>query len=276
MRHLRLVALALALFAVAGTTFAGAATHSSSRLPRTFTRFLLRPNEPTTHVFARTPAFAWSPVQRRPLLPVRDRRRARRSRRTRSSGRTCRTSPGTTRAARPSRRSPSTRRCRGSRARRTRSTRMFARSPQTGRRGGAAVRLQHALAERSRSRWTSQPGLIRWTPVEGATRYQVCYPDTGTPLITTNTNVADEREYYTFHTRRLVDADHPLARPRGARRSSAQIPNGSAGRLLRPVEPGLHGDEPAVNAGPARAARSRSPTRSSTAEAVRARADARP
>ena len=42
------------------------------------------------------------------------------------------------------------------------------------------------------------PGLVRWTPVEGATSYQVWFigPD---KVITTTTNVADEREYYSFH-----------------------------------------------------------------------------
>jgi hypothetical protein len=54
-------------------------------------------------------------------------------------------------------------------------------------------------------RWTalpradaSPPGLMRWTPVEGATGYHVWYPDLG-KRIATKTNVADEREYWTFH-----------------------------------------------------------------------------
>ena len=54
-------------------------------------------------------------------------------------------------------------------------------------------------------RWTNlptpleaAPGLIRWTPVDGATAYQVWYvePD---KIFKTQTTVADEREYYTFH-----------------------------------------------------------------------------
>ncbi|HEX6490238.1 MAG TPA: hypothetical protein VF002_02550 [Gaiellaceae bacterium] len=55
-------------------------------------------------------------------------------------------------------------------------------------------------------RWTSvpqpllpgYPGLLRWTTVPGATAYQVWEIDTG-KIFTTLTNVADEREYYTFH-----------------------------------------------------------------------------
>lgn len=45
-------------------------------------------------------------------------------------------------------------------------------------------------------------GLVRWTPVEGATAYEVWFlnaPGTSGVRFTTLTNVADEREYWTFH-----------------------------------------------------------------------------
>src|SRR5919197_3274513 len=48
-------------------------------------------------------------------------------------------------------------------------------------------------------------GLIRWTPVDGATSYQVWYLNTNvmgtgrSKIFSTTTNVADEREYYAFH-----------------------------------------------------------------------------
>jgi hypothetical protein len=43
-------------------------------------------------------------------------------------------------------------------------------------------------------------GLIRWKPIEGATRYEVLYPDiSGATAFQTTTNVADEREFFTFH-----------------------------------------------------------------------------
>src|SRR5919202_5857678 len=48
-------------------------------------------------------------------------------------------------------------------------------------------------------------GLIRWTPVDGATSYQVWYLNTNvmgtgrSKIFSTTTNVADEREYYSFH-----------------------------------------------------------------------------
>src|SRR5918992_4978643 len=43
------------------------------------------------------------------------------------------------------------------------------------------------------------PGLMRWTPIEGATMYEVWLFGTRQHFLTT-TNVADEREFYTFHT----------------------------------------------------------------------------
>jgi hypothetical protein len=49
---------------------------------------------------------------------------------------------------------------------------------------------------------SSPEGLIRWTPVEGATGYQVWYlngPAGYATRFSTFTNVADEREYWTFH-----------------------------------------------------------------------------
>jgi hypothetical protein len=68
-------------------------------------------------------------------------------------------------------------------------------------------------------------GLVRWKPVEGATAYEVLYTDpTPSASFYTTTNVADQREYWTFHESavfgssvhwrvravRYVDPDHPL------------------------------------------------------------------
>ncbi len=43
-------------------------------------------------------------------------------------------------------------------------------------------------------------GLVRWAPIDGATAYEVLYPDL-VPAVSfeTTTNVADEREFFTFH-----------------------------------------------------------------------------
>ena len=46
----------------------------------------------------------------------------------------------------------------------------------------------------------SYPGLLRWTPVEGADAYEVWLVDVlGGKMETVRTNVLDEREFYTFH-----------------------------------------------------------------------------
>lgn len=44
----------------------------------------------------------------------------------------------------------------------------------------------------------ARPGLVRWKPVDGATSYQVWYPDIRRSF-STHTNVADQRELYLFH-----------------------------------------------------------------------------
>ena len=44
----------------------------------------------------------------------------------------------------------------------------------------------------------TKPGLVRWPPVEGATSYEVWYPDIRKSF-QTRTNVADQREFYSFH-----------------------------------------------------------------------------
>jgi len=45
---------------------------------------------------------------------------------------------------------------------------------------------------------STYPGLLRWAPVEGATGYDVWLLD-ARKVFSVNTNVADQREYYTFH-----------------------------------------------------------------------------
>jgi hypothetical protein len=54
------------------------------------------------------------------------------------------------------------------------------------------------------SQMSSGPGFLRWAPVDGATSYDVWFGnlDVGggvSKVISTVTNVADEREYYSFH-----------------------------------------------------------------------------
>jgi hypothetical protein len=223
MRHLRFAAIALVLFAVAGTTFAGAATHNPAP-PKNLRAFLLRPNEATTHVFPRTPSFAWSPV---------------------SGARCYQIEVGTSKTF-------------------TENSLIWSNVPYVAGHHTSCptvpamsidtalpwfTGVPYALYAHVRAvtpngatkwssafgfnvRWTdvpkpmdSQPGLVRWTPIEGATQYQVWFQDTGTALVTTNTNVADEREYYTFHS----DPSWTQTvhwRVRAVRQLFGQIPNG--------------------------------------------------
>ncbi|MEX1357357.1 MAG: hypothetical protein WD981_01910, partial [Gaiellaceae bacterium] len=44
----------------------------------------------------------------------------------------------------------------------------------------------------------SYPGLLRWTPIEGAAAYQVWFVDLP-KIVSVYSNVVDEREFYTFH-----------------------------------------------------------------------------
>ena len=63
---------------------------------------------------------------------------------------------------------------------------------------GQAVRLQRPLGLDPRDLDSPYPGLVRWSPVEGATSYQVWLHGAKWTFETT-ANVADARELYTFH-----------------------------------------------------------------------------
>ena len=52
----------------------------------------------------------------------------------------------------------------------------------------------------SHSSCPAPEGLVRWKPIDGATGYEVLYPDlVPAKSFETTTNVADEREFFTFH-----------------------------------------------------------------------------
>lgn len=81
-------------------------------------------------------------------------------------------------------------------------------------------------------RWPSVPapmktqnGLVRWSPVAGATGYQVWYPEIGKSF-STHTNVADLREFFTFHRADSGWWSTAKWRVRAVRRVFGTIPNG--------------------------------------------------
>jgi hypothetical protein len=81
------------------------------------------------------------------------------------------------------------------------------------------------------------PGMVRWTPVEGATAYQVTYlydlAAGEKKLFKTATTAADLREYYTLHNQYFTDVGDVLWRVRAVRevmgKTSNRIPAVSYG-----------------------------------------------
>src|SRR5256714_4201163 len=67
------------------------------------------------------------------------------------------------------------------------------------------------------------PGLVQWTPVDGASAYDVWFAEPN-KIIRTKTNAADEREYYTFHQQSpWPDVVH--WRVRAVRKTYGDLPN---------------------------------------------------
>ena len=239
MRHLRFVTLALALLAAAGATFAGA-TAPRSQTPKNLRGFLLRPDEAGTHVFARTPAFAWSPVRgarcyefelatskqfsQSSLIWSNVQYTVGRHSVCASVSASAPTAPAattttTTTTSAPAAAAPTTTDpavqsvippLRVPAVSIDVALPWFTGTPY------ALFAHVRAITATGATRWSTafgfnmrwpeiaQPqkteaGLIRWTPVAGATSYQVWFTDAGR-VFGTHTNVADEREYYTFHT----------------------------------------------------------------------------
>jgi hypothetical protein len=247
MRQLRLVVVALALLAVAGTTFAGAATHTAAA-PNNLRGFLLRPDEPSTHVYARTPAFAWAPVH---------------------GARCYQFELGTSKTF-------------------TENSLIWSNVPYVVGHHSSCPTVPalsidtalpwftgvpyalyahvRAITQNGTTKWSapfgfnvrwdsvpkpaaSQPGLVRWSPVEGATGYQVWYTDTLNPPFSTSTNVADEREYYTFHNDPTWTASVHW-RVRAVRQVFGTIPNGLPAVSYGPWSPVYTATNPAVAGGP--------------------------
>lgn len=92
------------------------------------------------------------------------------------------------------------------------------------------------------------PGLARWTPVAGATAYQVWYPDAG-KVFTTTTNTADQREFYTWK----FDAGWWAGvryRVRAVRQVFGDVPNGLKPVSYGPWSPVYSAFNPGKSTGP--------------------------
>src|SRR6266542_3895877 len=189
MRFARPAAVAFAaLLAVSG---AGAATRGQSPsypAPKNLHGFLLRAGEPTQDTFTRTPSFAWQPVLG--------------ANRYEFQLATARTFASGALLARKTTRAPAV-------------SLAISLPWITGTPYSLYARVRGLAPNGTTSawstlfgfnmRWTSLPtpletvpGLIRWSPVDGATAYQVWYLEPN-KIFRTQTTVADEREYFTFH-----------------------------------------------------------------------------
>src|SRR5918994_2844695 len=187
MRAARLLAMLLAVLTLAST--ANAAPSISTAAPTGLRAFLFRADEPLRREFARTPAFAWRPVagaQRYEFeLSTSNSFRdngliyANRSLKT-PAGAVPLTFPGITGE-------PYSlyARVRG----------VAANGTTTRWSSGFGFNMRQASPPRPMS---SYPGLLRWTPVDGADGYEVWLIDIPKTVVVM-TNVLDQREFYTLH-----------------------------------------------------------------------------
>ncbi len=192
MRFLRFAAASLvALLVASGATAATRTQASTAALaaPQDLRGFLLRADEPSTDTFARTPSFAWKPVRgaQRYQFELS-------TARTFASGAVLWSSKTLTAPA----------------ASLPIALPWISGTPYSLYAHVRAIAPDGSAGPWSNSfgfnmRWSNLPtplssptGMIRWTSVDGASAYQVWYLEPH-KIIATRTNVADEREYYTFH-----------------------------------------------------------------------------
>lgn len=274
MRAARLALFALALL---GTLLATSAAAAPPGAPKNLRGFELRPNESSTHTFSRTPAFAWGPVRGASCYEFE--LATSRSfdgssvfwsnvRSGAASGKFCKAVTITAPAAEDTGSDDAS--TAGSEIK----TRIAPiRIPATSVNlvlpwftGKPYALWAHVRAVTTRGatawskpfgfnvRWEStpvpqpaKPGLVRWKPVEGATAYDVWYPDIR-KVIRTHTNVADQRELYTFH---LEDSWWQLVRwrVRPVRQVVGALPNGLPAVSYGPWSPTYTTSNPVWAAG---------------------------
>jgi hypothetical protein len=190
MRVFTLAAVCLSL--LGAVSAADAATPVTGAAPAHLHGFLLRADEPVVTSFPRTPSFAWTPV----AAAVRYQFQLSTSSSFRENGLLYTATNLTTPVAAPQLTLPWI----------------------TGNPHALFARVR-AIKRSSSTPWSvpygfdmepssapkplpSEPGLLRWTPIEGADMYQVWLIDVNNPTAKMEmslTNVLDEREFYTLH-----------------------------------------------------------------------------
>src|SRR5919197_2096239 len=186
MRVLTLAAVCLSLLALASA--ADAATPVRGAAPAHLPGFLLRADEPVEDSFARTPSFAWNPV----AGAVRYQFQLATSSSFRESGLVYTATNLTTPVAAPTVTLPW---ITGNPHALFARVRAIKRSSTTPWSAPFGFDMEPTAAPKP---LPSVPGLLRWTPIEGADGYQVWLIDIP-KMEVVFTNVLDEREFYTFH-----------------------------------------------------------------------------
>jgi hypothetical protein len=304
MRKVRLATVCLALVTALAVAVAGSAVAKPSKptaAPKNLRGFLLSPSESVSHVFSRTPAFAWSPVRGALCYEFELGTSAAFSessivwsnvRTGVKPGGGCATVPASsaTPTTPTSPTAPATSTSGGTAGSTSGSG---ATTPTTG--GDPAVSTTiaplrvpavsvdvalpwftgqpyalhshvRAITAKGPTAWSkafsfnmrwpsiptplaSQPGLVRWTPIQGATGYQVWLRDFGiSKVFRTSTNVADEREYYTWHSSPSAWSSVHW-RVRAVRQVFGDIPNGLPATSYGPWSPTYTATNPARTAG---------------------------
>jgi hypothetical protein len=205
---------------LAGVSSAGAAGPLAPPRPTGLKAFLLKTDEPATHVFPRTPSFAWNPVKgalRYEFQLATTMRFNEDSVVWSNVDPKTQTAPGVEETEDAE--TPATTQTLPATLRQLRSPALaldVALPWITGEPYSLHARVR-AVLRGGATRWSNPfgfnvrwpgvprpldaaPGLIRWTPVDGATAYQVMIAGASWRF-TTTTNVADLRSLYTFHQR---------------------------------------------------------------------------
>lgn len=202
MRAVRFATLFVVLLATPLVASAPAMESSAPAAPKGLHGFLLRPGESVSHTFSRTPAFAWSPVRGASCYELRL-----------ATSRTFEESTIVWSNVSPG--AASGRTCRSSRRITIPATSINLTLPWFTGKPYALHAQVRAITTRGATGWSApygfnmewsdrpvpmagKQGLVRWTTVEGATSYEVWYPDIRRSFAT-HTNVADMREFYAFH-----------------------------------------------------------------------------
>ena len=184
----RRVALVLTAFTFASVPAASALPSMASGAPLNLRGFLLRADEPRGEVFSRTPSFAWNPVSGAARYEF----QLSTSGAFRDSGIVYSDTSLTSPVAAPPLTLPWITGTPHALYARVRAVLLDTTTPWS---DSFGFDMQPPAAPAT---LPSYPGLLRWTPVDGAAGYQVWFVDIP-KIVSVTTNVADEREFYTFH-----------------------------------------------------------------------------